>query len=148
RMFSLFYENCHLTHSSTTTTKYNNSMGIKGFSAFAKKHQLLSETINLQEFNELYKNHRIFVDLYGSFYDLIRYYVLDDKYEALVTIFSKMSSDLDVTFVIDGSRSAEKHKTHAARDQQRFLKLHSFQDIIHSFDPQNNVSKSKWRSLE
>ncbi|KAI3656294.1 hypothetical protein MP638_004451 [Amoeboaphelidium occidentale] len=111
-------------------------MGIKGFSAFAKKHQLLSETINLQEFNELYKNHRIFVDLYGSFYDLIRYYVLDDKYEALVTIFSKMSSDLDVTFVIDGSRSAEKHKTHAARDQQRFLELHSFQDIIHSFDPQ------------
>ncbi|KAI3655728.1 hypothetical protein MP638_005034 [Amoeboaphelidium occidentale] len=90
----------------------------------------------IAKFKEMFKEYKVYVDLYGSFFDLIRYYALNERYRAFAKCLNEIFDGMDVIFVLDGARSAEKHEAHLARETQRDLRMQSFSHNLNSVDPQ------------
>lgn len=56
-------------------------MGIKGFSAFAKKHNLFLEELKMIQFKREFNASEILVDLYGSFYKLCVNFAMKNEFK-------------------------------------------------------------------
>ncbi|KAI3658639.1 hypothetical protein MP638_006421 [Amoeboaphelidium occidentale] len=122
-------------------------MGIKGFSAFAKTHNLFPEELKLNQFRANYKNREVLVDPYGSFYNLCVHFIMTQEYNGLANCMKLLFEGLNVVFYLDGARSKEKHHTHCMRDASRHSKIKRLEDLVHNLKPHQKLKKSKWKSL-
>ena len=123
-------------------------MGVNGAARLIKKHGLVERTISHQDLLDEFSATRVLVDVFGSFFVLLRQYGIKNDFPGFARLMKQLFTGMtDVAFVVDGSRSAEKSATHADRDKTRSRAVEKFVRLVDELTPTSRVSSAKWKML-
>ena len=129
-------------------------MGVKGASRLKKKYQLAVDTFTQHEMARILDGERVYVDVFGAFYTLVKSYLYKNKVVQLASFFKNSFSYENTIFVFDGNRTIEKSTTHAERDRKRTSRLSNLELLIKTMEEKvqdqylTRISKAKWKKVE
>ena len=124
-------------------------MGIKSITTLKRKHQLCFNEHKHEQFT-LTSDPIIYVDLLGSFYNIITKHAATGDYSAIGRFLTRTFGELEcvVVYVLDGGYTLAKHATHKARCETRERDLEKWTTMIKENKEMKRISKAKWKKME